>query len=96
MAEWIHMRHPEIEGTARVTRAALEKVHSKKGWVEVDLIVALASEALGVEVKSLGGLDREELDQVALGLGLDPTQVKNKGELVDLITNAEAARAGQP
>lgn len=81
----IVMKHPDVEGTATVTRRAFDTVHSKKGWVEVDPAVPLITEATGHEAKSLGSLSREELDAVAVQAGLDPSGVSSKGELVTLI-----------
>ncbi len=33
--EFVTMRHDDVEGTAKVSRRALERVHAKRGWVEV-------------------------------------------------------------
>jgi hypothetical protein len=83
--EQITMRHPDVEGTATATRRAFDTVYSGKGWVEVDPAVPLITEATGHGAPSLGSLPREELDEVARAAGLDPSGLKNKGEVVALI-----------
>lgn len=85
-AEKIYMKHPEIEKHAATTRRAFETVWEPKGWVEVDPAAALAAEALGHEVRNLGALGREELNEAARAAGIsDPESYSNKGELVDAI-----------
>lgn len=32
MAEWVEMKHEEIESTARVLRSSFDKIHRRKGW----------------------------------------------------------------
>jgi len=82
----IVIKHPEIEKTATTTRQAFETLWQGRGWAEVHPATPVAVETLGHEVPSdLGRLTREELDTVAVGLGLDPSGLTNKGDVVDLI-----------
>lgn len=34
-ADWVEMEHPDVEGTAVVTRESLDEVHAANGWREV-------------------------------------------------------------
>lgn len=85
------MKLEGIEGTARTVRSTFESLWRPLGWVEVPPEVPVAEDALGHGVADLGVLTRDELDTVAAAAGIDPTQAKTKGELIDTIRAATAA-----
>lgn len=85
------MQHPEVEGlSGLVTVKAYELVYRDKGWEAVDPAVAVAADALGTEVKSLGALTKAQLEEVAEQHGLDTSGNPTKAELIASIETAVA------
>lgn len=91
MSDFVHMRHPDIEGIAGpVTREAFDLIHEAKGWTlvdEADVIAAADAEVIQAQDEALTVDDidairkRDDLDALAIRVGVDPTESSNMDDL---------------
>lgn len=76
----------------RVTRKAFETVWKPKGFAEVDPAAVVIQDVTGQPASTLGDKTREELDKVAVKLGKDPAEAKNKEEVLGMIEDAAGGK----
>lgn len=103
--DMVHMRHPQIDGPAAgpVTYEAFTTVWRHKGWVladETEVQQEQDAAAMGEEIafhitdEQIDALDRQDLENLAVKWGLDPTtHYKFEGSTATGEVDVDAMRA---
>jgi hypothetical protein len=95
MPEFIHIKHPDIEALGGPVERSTLSHWEKKGWVEAtddEAKAAAEAEAAAVETAtnlteaSLNAIrKRDDLNEIALRRGIDPTSHDNMESLRDAV-----------
>lgn len=85
----VYISHPDVEGLGGpVPRHSAEDYWVGKGWSIVEVAAAAAGSVLGSNVEDLSKLNREQLEEVAQSVGLDPSAFKSKADLLSAVESA--------